>query len=88
MDGQSRSSLMESMIEESDARCRLVHVGAVSSCAPFDVREPSVRVRPVWVVPLHSMPVHHRQCEGLPTVTRDESRPTEDTRTCSDGTRG
>ena len=30
-----------------------------------------MRVRPVWVVPLHSMPVHHRQCEGLPVVTRD-----------------
>ena len=33
--------------------------------------ESSVRVRPVWVVPLHSMPAHHRQCEGLPVVTRD-----------------
>ena len=34
MDGQSRSSLMESMIEESDARRRLVHVGAVLPVFP------------------------------------------------------
>ena len=41
-----------------------------SSCAPFHVGEPSVRVHSVWVGPLQLMPVHHRQCEGLPTVTR------------------
>ena len=34
MDGQSRSSLMESMIEESDAKRRLVHVGAVPLVLP------------------------------------------------------
>ena len=34
MEGQSRSSLMESMIEESDAKRRLVHVGAVPPVLP------------------------------------------------------
>ena len=56
--------MMESMIEESDAKRRLVHVGG-SSCDPFHVGESSVRVHSVWVGP------HHRQCEGLPAVIRD-----------------
>ena len=42
-----------------------------SSCVPFHVGEPSVRVHSVWVDPLQSMQVHHRQCEGFPTVTKD-----------------
>ena len=36
-----------------------------SSCPPFDVGEPSVRVHSVWVGPLQLMPVHRRQCEGF-----------------------
>ena len=67
MDGQSMSSLMESVIEESDAKRRLVHVGAVPPVRPG---EPSVRVRSARVGPLQSMPVHCRQWEWSPAVTR------------------
>ena len=68
MEGQSRSSLMESMIEESDAKRRFGARWRSSSCVPLDVREPSVRIPSVWVGPLQSMPV---QCEGSPAVTKD-----------------
>ena len=73
-----------------------------SSCAPFHVGEPSVRVHSVWVGPLQLMQVHHRQCEGLLAVTKDSRygyrgvrigeasnpSPTKNTRTCSHGTGG
>ena len=53
----SHVSIIVDGVDDRRVRCQ-AQVGArwrSSPCTPFDVREPSVRVRPVWVVPLHSM---------------------------------